>query len=298
MKPTTPRLRHAVMLLALAAASAHATDAPPPAAVPAAATGSRTDADARELVRSLLVKSPYRMSAQALAGTIRYRFALTPALTWRWPMTGEQVVRDGIEMTTLTVCRDCGIEPAPDAATLATYLAPNAWVQSDAREVRAFARTHVARGNDVDHRMRALADAVQKHMTGPTDFNGYHDAVTALRTRGGDCTEFAVLLAALGRARDIPTRLAYGIAYSSRFTGESHVFSPHVWVQAWDGKRWRSYDAGLGRFDAGHIALFVGDGGTDGLPAVTRAIARLRIVDAAGIVAPEEAPAPDPSPAP
>ncbi len=27
-----------------------------------------------------------------------------------------------------------------------------------------------------------------------------------------------------------------------------------------DGTRWVSYDAGLGRFDAGHIALVVGDG--------------------------------------
>jgi hypothetical protein len=31
-------------------------------------------------------------------------------------------------------------------------------------------------------------------------------------------------------------------------------------VQAWTGDRWVSYDAGLERFDATHIALATGDG--------------------------------------
>ena len=43
-------------------------------------------------------------------------------------------------------------------------------------------------------------------------------------------------------------------------SGVPHVFAPHAWVQAWDGTRWTSYDAALGRFDAGHIALMIGDG--------------------------------------
>ena len=71
-----------------------------------------------------------------------------------------------------------------------------------------------------------------------------------------------------------------GIAYSSRFTGQTHVFSPHMWVQAWDGRRWTSYDAGLGAFDAGHIAMHVGDGDPAGMPRLLDGIRRLRIVDA------------------
>ena len=38
------------------------------------------------------------------------------------------------------------------------------------------------------------------------------------------------------------------------------MFVPHAWVQAWVDGRWQSYDAALGRFDSGHIALGVGDG--------------------------------------
>ncbi len=78
--------------------------------------------------------------------------------------------------------------------------------------------------------------------------------------RSGDCTEFSVLLAALARSRGIPARIAVGFAYSDRFSGKKDVFSPHTWVQAWTGKRWVSYDAGLGEFDATHIAVAIGDG--------------------------------------
>jgi hypothetical protein len=55
----------------------------------------------------------------------------------------------------------------------------------------------------------------------------------AYDNRSGDCTEFAVLLAAAARARNIPTRLVAGLAYSSRFLGGQHVFGPHMWVQSW-----------------------------------------------------------------
>ena len=56
------------------------------------------------------------------------------------------------------------------------------------------------------------------------------------------------------------TRVVFGMAYSSRFTGRKNVFSPHAWVQVWDQGRWVSYDAALNKFDATHIALASSDG--------------------------------------
>lgn len=237
---------------------------------------------ARAIVRSLLVKSPYRISADARAGEIRYRVRFEPQRDWAWPDTGEQRLVVDANGAELRVCADCGREAPPSADDLQRYTRANAWVRSDDRRIRSFARTHT-RGGSVASRMTRLTTAVQRHMTGAIDYRDYLDAVAALETRGGDCTEYAVLLAASARALGIPARLAHGVAYSSRFTGEAHVFSPHVWVQVWDGKRWVSYDAGLGRFDAGHIALFVGDGTTDGLRPVAHAIRALRIEDAVGI---------------
>ena len=55
-------------------------------------------------------------------------------------------------------------------------------------------------------------------------------------------------------------RVAYGLVYADRFSGKKDVFSPHAWVQVWTGTRWQSYDAGIGQFDATHLALSAGDG--------------------------------------
>ena len=89
------------------------------------------------------------------------------------------------------------------------------------------------------------------------DMLGYGTALEALRSRRGDCTEFAVLLAALGRAAGVPTRIAIGRVYARHFEGHRHVFVPHAWVQAWTGTGWESFDAAIGSFDSTHLAFAV-----------------------------------------
>jgi len=93
------------------------------------------------------------------------------------------------------------------------------------------------------------------------DFAGHYSALETLARRAGDCTEAAVLLAALGRAIGIPTRVASGLVYSREdYHGVANVFMPHSWVLAYVDGKWRSFDAALDRFDATHIALVIGDG--------------------------------------
>ncbi|MBK8860886.1 MAG: transglutaminase domain-containing protein [Sphingomonadales bacterium] len=77
----------------------------------------------------------------------------------------------------------------------------------------------------------------------------------------GDCTEDAVLLAALARTAGIPARVASGLVYDrERFHGARDAFLPHSWTLAWIDGRWRSFDISIGTFDATHIALSLGDG--------------------------------------
>jgi len=266
------RVTAAIALVTVMAAP-RAADAPP----------APTPAQAREWMQALLVASPYKLPDAARVGHIRYRVRVEGA-AWRFPETGEQHVRvDGDTGTTvLDICVDCGRETPPDATALARYRAPGPGIESDARAVRNFARP-LDRGGSLERRMLALREGVRARMDGAIDFSRYDSAASALDRRSGDCTESALLLAAAARARGIPARVVYGVAYSSRFTGQSHVFSPHMWVQVWDGARWRSYDAALERFDAGHIALLVGDGAFDTFAPATSIIAGLKI-EAAGSV--------------
>lgn len=271
-------MRPAVGLMLVACLGA-ASAAPAPPAVRVAT--DVTPAQARELMQALLVASPYRLPAPARNGHIRYRLDFGDAAAVL-PQTHEQQARSDAQGVQVDVCAGCGHEPAPDAAALARYLAPNPWVESDDRRIRVFAGQS-DRGQSLDRRMDALRDAVRAHVNGTIDFSRYDSAARVLETRSGDCTEVALLFAAAARARGIPARVVYGVAYSSRITGKSHVFSPHMWVQAWDGAHWRSFDAGLERFDAGYIALAVGDGDPAAYAPAAGLIRKMRIKAATGV---------------
>jgi hypothetical protein len=106
---------------------------------------------------------------------------------------------------------------------------------------------------------------------------GYASALEVAKNPQGDCTEHAVLLAALGRANGIPTRVVDGLVYVDRYAGAEHVFVPHAWAQAYVDGGWRSFDAALHGFDAGHIALSTGDGDPWRFYAGFNTLGRLRV---------------------
>ena len=71
----------------------------------------------------------------------------------------------------------------------------------------------------------------------------------------GDCTEHAMLLAALCRARQIPARVAIGLVYHPPAQG----FAYHMWTEVWIEDRWIGMDATLGQggIGAAHLKLAV-----------------------------------------
>src|SRR5690606_29382574 len=68
----------------------------------------------------------------------------------------------------------------------------------------------------------------------------------ALRDLRGDCSEAAVLAAALLRAAGIPSRVALGYA-----TLRDGVWIGHAWAEALLGGEWVGLDAALREFPAG-----------------------------------------------
>jgi hypothetical protein len=246
------------------------------------------DCDARvaqpmDAMAHLVVRSPVRIPPRFLHRQIRYVITRNDSIPPELAHTAEQAVVVEGARAIVSVCADCGNAEHPTETELAHYLAPNAWVRSDDAEIRHLALSTVARSASADLRMRKLTELVWHRMRGNNDFLGYADAVSALHTGSGDCTEFAVLLAALARAQGIPARIASGLAYSSRFSGKKDVFSPHMWVQAWNGTRWKSYDAALAGFDATHIALAIGNGEPDDVSRLMAQLPQLRIENA-GVV--------------
>jgi transglutaminase-like putative cysteine protease len=120
------------------------------------------------------------------------------------------------------------------------------------------------RGGPVQ-RARALRDAVAEHIKDTNLGVGLASASEVARTRTGDCTEHAVLLAAMLRAGGFPSRVVSGLVYVDDFAGEKGVFGYHMWTQAivdeGKGPIWIDLDAAIpspqvpGEVDATHIAL-------------------------------------------
>lgn len=205
-------------------------------------------------------KSPFYVSAGALRGQIRYRFGFRHGFAGSLPQTGEQAVKPVEGGWQLDICARCGPGFASDAQSLARWRQPTPWIQSDAPEIVAAVRALLRPGLSESARMGELARLARARLA-RTDFEGYYPARAAWRHRAGDCTEDAVVLAALARAAGIPARVASGITYSrTRYHGAADAFLPHAWVIAWVDGRWQSYDISLEGFDASHIALSLSDG--------------------------------------
>ncbi len=85
-------------------------------------------------------------------------------------------------------------------------------------------------------------------------------AAEVARSLEGDCTEHAVLLAALCRARKIPARTAFGLVYYPPERG----FAYHMWNEVWIHDRWIPLDATLMLSGIGADHIKLGDSNLSG----------------------------------
>lgn len=148
-------------------------------------------------------------------------------------------------------------EPAqldePDTQPTKADLAPNTLVQSDDDLVLRLAHSAAEREEDPWKIATALETLVHRAVNKKNFTQTFATAAEVAKSREGDCTEHAVLLAALCRARGIPARCAMGLVYYPQAQG----FAYHMWTEVWIVDRWVPLDATLGRggIGAGHLKL-------------------------------------------
>ncbi len=75
----------------------------------------------------------------------------------------------------------------------------------------------------------------------------------------GDCTEHAVLLAAMLRAKKVPSRIAAGLVYVDSLNS----FGGHMWTEAFLAGEWIPLDATLGKGGIGPAHLKMADSALD-----------------------------------
>lgn len=138
------------------------------------------------------------------------------------------------------------------------YLAASPMIDGKDPRIASLAQQAVADA-DAGAVLERLRAAAHRALPRKNLSNALASASEALRTGSGDCTEHAVLLAAMLRARGIPARVVAGLVWCDAFAGERQVFGWHLWTQALVDGRWIDLDATLpaggASFHAGHVAL-------------------------------------------
>ncbi|MCP4189604.1 MAG: transglutaminase domain-containing protein [Planctomycetaceae bacterium] len=99
----------------------------------------------------------------------------------------------------------------------------------------------------------AIEEFVHGFVTEKNFSTAFASAAEVAKTRSGDCTEHAVLAAAICRARGIPARIVIGLVYVPSQSG----FAFHMWNEVWVRDQWIPIDATLGRggIAADHLVL-------------------------------------------
>lgn len=103
---------------------------------------------------------------------------------------------------------------------------------------------------DVAHKLEAF---VRTYVSDKNFSTAMATAAEVAESKSGDCTEHAVLLAALLRAQGIPSRVVIGFVYSPAH----QAFVGHMWTEAYLSETWTGLDAALGSegMTCGHIAI-------------------------------------------
>jgi transglutaminase-like putative cysteine protease len=161
----------------------------------------------------------------------------------------------------------------PDPAA-ASFLSPEAFIESDAPEIVAEAQkaTQGAKGP------RAQAERLVRHVHSILEKKptvSLPSAREVLRTRIGDCNEHTALYVAMARSLGLPARVAVGLVYLRG------AFYYHAWPEVYiaEGGRgmWLPVDPTLNEYPANAMHLRLARGGLDKQTVILGLIGKARM---------------------
>lgn len=136
------------------------------------------------------------------------------------------------------------------------FLKSNYYLNSDDAEVKKLAARAVGTEADPWKKAQKIEGFVRHYMK-PADYTeAMAPADHVARTRSGDCTEFAMLTAAMCKAAGVPARTAIGLVYVDNLLGKPGL-AFHMWTEVFVNGQWLGLDATLGQgsIGPGHIKI-------------------------------------------
>ena len=139
---------------------------------------------------------------------------------------------------------------------------PTRYLESDRKEIADLCRRALGGTKDTGKAVKQIESFVSGYITAKNLAVGYASAAEVAASREGDCSEHAVLTAAMCRSVGIPARVACGLVYVDDFVGKKNIFGGHAWAEAYVGGKWVGIDAtkAPNGFSPAHITLATGNG--------------------------------------
>ena len=154
--------------------------------------------------------------------------------------------------------------PNPSAKTVGPeFLESNTYIQPDNAAIQKVAAEVTAGAKTPWEKATRLEKWVAQNMTNQDFSIGFAPSSEIIETRQGDCTEHAVLLAALCRAANIPSRVAMGLVYLE----SSQSFGYHMWTEVFIDGDWYAIDGTIGQGSIGGGHIKIADGSLKGVDA-------------------------------
>jgi hypothetical protein len=223
----------------------------------------KTDAVKLDLLPLMMVKVDKPLADPFHTSQVCYRVHLDrndPASAF---VTGPTQAIKSIDANTADITvyairpgRRDGNRNAPPEQPTADDLRPNIWVQSDDPVIVADAKKVAPDETDPWRVAMALERFVRGEVKNKNFTQGFASAAEVARSREGDCTEHAVFLMALCRARGIPARGAFGLVYMP--SNNAPAFFYHMWAEVYVDKRWIPIDGVFAQGGIGAAYLKIG----------------------------------------
>jgi len=210
-----------------------------------------------DLISGTVIKAARRIPNAEQTRYVKYRIAFSGGdVAQAVPSDARQTVaREGNQAAAIMEVKSSGpVDGQPGPAEVdAQYVQPNVLINSEDSRVKSLA-TRVTRGvDDPWIKAQRINHWVWQSVTHKNFGVGFAAASEVARNLTGDCSEHAVLAAAMCRAAGIPARVVVGLVYVEKHQG----FGYHMWDEVYINQRWVALDPTWDQttVDAAHIKL-------------------------------------------
>jgi hypothetical protein len=155
------------------------------------------------------------------------------------------------------------------------FLGSNNYLQLENEKIKKFAADAVGKELDPWTKALLIEKWVSKNLTQKNYAVPLATAAEVAENLAGDCTEHAVLLAALARVAGVPSRVAVGLVYAESLG----AFGGHMWTEVYVNGKWIPLDGTLGRGFVGGTHIKLADASLDGADATVAFVPVTRVLD-------------------